>query len=89
MFGGTRTGPLGRAVEDVTAPGYDDWLAIEVKHRKQLPTWLKAALVQAETAAGPERLGLVVLHEHRQKYTECLVVLRLKDWLDYFHEEGY
>ena len=61
------------------------WLAVEVKHRKRLPAWLKDALTQARTGAG-ERLALAILHESGQRHADDLVVLRLGDFQDWFGE---
>jgi len=62
------------------------WLAVEVKHRKALPAWLKLALRQAVSAAGLNRLPIVVLHEHGQRHDEDIVCLTLKDFEDWFGE---
>jgi hypothetical protein len=62
-----------------------DWLAVEVKHRRRLPQWLKTALTQARCGAG-ERLPIVVLHEAGQRHSDDLVVLRLADFQDWFGE---
>ena len=76
---GRRQGATGRTGADVV----NDWLAVEVKHRKRLPQWLKDALTQARTGAG-ERLPLVVLHESGQRHADDLVLLRLRDFEDWF-----
>ena len=78
-LGGKRLGATGRAGADVV----NDWLAVEVKHRKRLPAWLRDALDQARTGAG-ERLPVVVLHEAGQRHADDLVVLRLADFEDWF-----
>ena len=78
---GQRMGVSGRATADVV----NGWLAVEVKHRKRLPAWLKAALEQARNGAG-ERLPIVVLHEAGQRHTNDLVLLRLADFQDWFGE---
>jgi hypothetical protein len=71
---GQRVGATGKATADVLT----DRLAVEVKHRKELPGWLKDALMQAVNAAG-ERTPLVVLHEAGQRHRDDLVVMRLQD----------
>ncbi|MBC7233107.1 MAG: hypothetical protein H5T68_07715 [Chloroflexi bacterium] len=78
-LGGRRVGCTGRA--DVTS----DWLSIEVKTRKRLPEWLRAALEQASLDAG-DKLALVVLHETGQRHDNDLVVLRLRDFEGWFGE---
>jgi precorrin-3B methylase len=54
-------------------------LAVEVKHRKELPAWLKEAMVQAEAAARDGKVPVVVLHEAGCRHEQDLVVLRLGD----------
>ena len=72
---GARRTPAGR-------PGEPDVrgrrLSVEVKHRKQLPRWLVAALEQAERAAGDGELAVCVLHERGMHYRDSLAVLRLR-----------
>ena len=58
-------------------------LAIEVKSRKRLPGWLEEALKRAETSARDRQLPVAVLHQDRRRYADCLVVLRLKDFVGY------
>ncbi|MCS7256455.1 MAG: hypothetical protein RMJ05_11840 [Thermomicrobium sp.] len=82
-LGGQRVPVSGRAGQpDVAHP----WLSIEVKHRRKLPQWLTTALEQAERAARPDQLPIVVLHQHGQRYRESLVVLRLADFEAWFGE---
>ncbi len=71
---GRRLGVTGGATPDVIT----DLLAVEVKHRKALPEWLKDALTQAERNAD-NRLPLVVLHEAGKRHADDLVLLRLQD----------
>jgi hypothetical protein len=76
---GKRQGAVGRKGPDVLTC----WLAVEVKHRKRLPAWLRDALDQARTGAG-ERLPVVVLHEAGQRHADDLVILRMADFEDWF-----
>ena len=78
---GKRQGATGRTGADVTT----SWLAVEVKHRRRLPQWLKDALAQARTGAG-ERLPIAILHESGRRHADDLVVLRLADFQDWFGE---
>lgn len=78
---GRRQGAVGRTGADVL----NDWLAVEVKHRRRLPAWLKDALTQARTGAG-DRLPIVVLHEAGQRHADDLVLVRLADFEDWFGE---
>jgi hypothetical protein len=83
--GGQRVPVTGRARGD--APDVvSDWLAVEVKHRRRLPAWLHEALQQAEASAGDGQLPLVVLHEHGQRHSRDVVVLRLADFVAWFGE---
>lgn len=61
-----------------------DWLSVEVKHRKALPSWLLDALGQARTNATPGKLPVAVLHQAGQRYDDALVVVRLSDFVDWF-----
>ena len=77
-LGGRRVPVTGRARGD--APDVEHpLLALEVKHRKELPQWLKEAMAQAEAAARDDKLPVVVLHEAGSRHSEDLVVLRLAD----------
>jgi len=83
---GRRQGAVGRRGPDVLS----DWLAVEVKHRRRLPQWLKTALTQARTGAG-ERLPIVVLHEAGLRHADDLVLMRLADfelWFAAVRPEG-
>jgi hypothetical protein len=81
LLGGRRT-PLSGAAggADVATA----WVACEVKHRKRLPVWLEAALVQAERSARPGQLAVAVLHEHGRRYRDSVLLMRLGDFLDWF-----
>ena len=79
-LGGQRIGCTGEATPDVVT----DWLAVEVKHRKQLPQWLKDALAQSKRNAGDGQLAIVVLHEHGRH--DSLVLLALSDFVQWFGE---
>lgn len=76
---GQRLGASGRATADVV----NDWLSVEVKHRKTLPEWLKAALDQAANGA-EGRLPIAILHESGQRHADDLVLIRLVDFEDWF-----
>jgi len=78
---GKRQGAVGRTGADVV----NDWLAVEVKHRRRLPQWLKDALTQARSGAG-DRLPIVVLHEAGQRHSDDLVLVRLADFQEWFGE---
>lgn len=78
---GKRLGATGKATADVV----NDWLSVEVKHRRVLPDWLKDALGQAANGA-EGRLPIVVLHESGQRHADDLVLMRLADFEDWFSE---
>lgn len=81
LVGGQRIPVSGRSGQpDVQHP----WLSIEVKHRKILPQWLIQAVGQAERAARPGQLPVAVLHQHGQRYSEALVLMRLRDFEAWF-----
>lgn len=73
---------LGQRVPDVET---DAW-SVEVKSRKRLPSWLLAAVDQARTNATPGKLALVVLHQLGRRHDNDLVVLRLRDFQEWFGE---
>jgi hypothetical protein len=81
LLGGRRT-PLSGAAggADVATA----WCVAEVKHRKRLPQWLEAALIQAERSARPGQLAVAVLHEHGRRYRDSVLLMRLGDFLDWF-----
>jgi hypothetical protein len=79
VFGGRRMGPGGDRA-DVRSR----WLCVEVKHRGVLPSWLKDAVAQALSYAGPAQLALAVLHEAGSRHRNDLVVLRLSDFEQWF-----
>lgn len=78
---GRRVGATGKATADVMS----DWLSAEVKHRRRLPEWLKAALGQAANGA-EGRLPIAILHESGQRHADDLVLMRLADFEDWFGE---
>ena len=80
ILGGDRVGCTGEASPDVVT----DWLAVEVKHRRALPAWLKAALAQAKANAPEGKLPVVILHEHGRH--DSLVLLSMRDFAEWFGE---
>lgn len=69
------------------ADGLGTWLVVEVKHRKALPVWLESGLRQAERMARPDRLPILVVHQHRKVFASSVVMLRLSDWLEWFGQD--
>jgi len=74
LLGGVRRGPTGR--DDSDCVGTEPF-AVEIKHRKAFPVWLKEAMAQSVENAKSSEIPIVVLHEHRQAYRDALVVVRL------------
>lgn len=87
-LGGVRSGVVAQwgnpGVPDVVS----DWLAVEVKSRRSLPWWLKDALAQARAGAGVEQLPIVVLHETNARHDDDMVMMRFKDFQDWFGDGG-
>lgn len=81
MLGGVRLPNNGHGQPDVLT----DDLAVQVKTRKTIPSWLHDAIDQAARDAPPERLPLVVLAEASQgRKTRRYLVIdleRLLEWL--------
>ena len=78
-FGGARAGPRGKEGSDIVGV---DGLAIEVKDRKRLATWLLAAMQQSVDAAAPNQIPIVILHQCGMRHAGDLVMLRLQDFDD-------
>lgn len=66
-----------------------EWLAIEVKHRKRLPQWLKEAIAQVKAASGLSQLPIVVLHEAGRCHGQALVVMTLGDFVEWFGQPNF
>src|SRR5687767_4529305 len=82
ILGGRRILVSGRARGD--RPDIEhDTLSVEVKSRKSLPAWLENAMQQAKAASKNGELPVAVLHQDGKRYTEALVVISLKDFVDY------
>lgn len=79
-LGGQRVPITGRArgsAPDIAHAVY----AIEVKHRRVLPTWIRTALAQAEASKrAPQRLAIAILHERCARHDDDLVVMSLRDF---------
>ncbi len=73
---------LGLQTPDVETTAF----SVEVKHRKALPAWLEAAMAQAETNATPGKLAIVVLHESGRRHENDLVLVRMRDFEEWFGE---
>lgn len=83
-LGGKRAGATGQANEDVVGV---EWLTIECKECQSLPAWLTEAVRQAVDYAAvklTETLPIVVLHEKGRHQGNDLVVMRMKDFVDWY-----
>ena len=79
-FGTTRVGARDDVQMDIDA----GWLSIEVKHRKKIAKFLKDAVAQAVRNAGVSQLPIVILHESGQRHDNDIVMVRLKDFQEWF-----
>lgn len=63
-----------------------DWLAPEVKSRKEIPDWLIKAIAQAETNAEKGKLPIVCLMEKGSKGVAGmhLAIIRLETFAEWF-----
>lgn len=82
ILGGKRVPIAGRRGADIA----HRWLAVEVKHRRALPQWLKRAVAQAKAVATEHQLPVAILHENRERHSSDLVVMALADFTDWFGE---
>jgi hypothetical protein len=55
-------------------------LAIECKHRKSLPAYLRDAIAQSQAAKRGDQLPIAILHESLSRHDDDLVVMRLSEF---------
>lgn len=55
-----------------------------MKCRAKLPNWLHSALAQATASADGGKLPLAVLHEASCRHDDDLVVVKMRDWIDWY-----
>ena len=65
-----------------------DWLQIEVKTRRKLPTWILGALQQAAQGCPGDRLPIVVLHQVGERHDRDVVLLTLSHFQEWFCGDG-
>ena len=58
--------------------------APEAKYRKKLPKWLEDMMVQAENQAHENQIPLVALTERYRKRDDAYVIIRFRDFLDWY-----
>ena len=86
MCGGERVPITGR--QRGSAPDIaHEWLSIEVKDRKSVPEWLKDAMRQAQASKRGEQLPIVILHEKGMRMTDCMVLVKWGDFLEWFGDD--
>jgi hypothetical protein len=87
LLGGERVPVTGRqrgSAPDVAHP----MLAIEVKHRAVLPSWIRDAMQQAKASARGQQLPIVVLHQSGDPFLHAWVVLELSDFSTWLEGNG-
>ena len=84
-FGTTRVGARDDVQMDIDA----GWLSIEVKHRKKIAKFLKDAVAQAVRNAGVSQLPIVILHESGQSHDNNIVMMRLKEFQEWFYDSEF
>jgi hypothetical protein len=82
LLGGRRVPVSSRARDDCPDVAHER-LSIEVKSRKRLPGWLEEAIRQAEASSKDGQVSVAILHQDGRRYADCLVVLRLKNFIGY------
>ena len=82
-FGGRRVPITGRIRG--SAPDVEHaWLAIECKFRKELPAWLHDAMDQAIKSVRGNMLPIVILHQNGKNHDDDFIVMRTKDFEEWF-----
>jgi hypothetical protein len=82
LLGGKRVPASGRTRGDAPDVLHNS-LSSEVKNRKKLPAWIEDAMKQAQASATNGQLLVAVLHQNGWRCTDCLVVLRLKGFINH------
>jgi len=79
IFGGVRQPRTGGKTVDILHP----WLALEIKHRTNMPEWFYSALEQIENSddAG-NKFRVVVWHKKRQPFLKGVIQMRVEDFLE-------
>lgn len=85
-LGGRRNPVPGRARGDLP-DGEHERYSVEIKHRKQLPGWVKEAVDQATQSARYEQIPIVVIHEHNKCGDDDLVCIPMRAWEQLFNEQ--
>lgn len=80
MFGGVRRWK-GEAGNDCVGTGH--W-SVECKHGKQVPKKLETYMLQAEGDCTEDCVPVVVMHPHGANILDSYVMLRLKDFREWY-----
>lgn len=83
MLGGERVPITGRQRGDAPDVRHE-WLSIEVKHRKDVPAWLKGAMAQAVASVRGNQLPVSIIHQHGKPHDGDLIVVRMADFKAWF-----
>jgi hypothetical protein len=59
-------------------------LGIEVKERKEVPSWLSDAVQQSVSNCQEDKLPIVILHQKGQRHDNDFVIMRLKDYCEWY-----
>lgn len=78
LLGGKRIPITGRARGE-TPDVEHELFSIEVKHRENLPLWLKDAYEQAVESVEEDKIPIVILHEKYMKYTDSFVLITIEN----------
>jgi hypothetical protein len=57
---------------------------VEMKHWKNMPYRVEAALMQAEKNSSPEKLPLAIIGQSNRRWQDSLVVMRLGEYIDHY-----
>lgn len=81
LFGGSRSGPVGKDGPDCKDTGM---FAVQVKHGKQIPKRIQAFMCQTIADSPEGMIPTLVMHAYGTSIDESLVVFRLKDFRGWY-----
>ena len=81
LFGGERSGPVGKDGPDCT--GTEPW-AIQVKHGKQIPKTIQKYMAQTVRDTLKGTLPTLLMHAYGAPIEDTLVVFRLGDFREWY-----
>jgi len=81
MFGGKRSGPVGKDGPDCECTGD---FAVQIKHGEQIPATIQKWMAQTERDAPKGSLPTLVMHAYGKSIGDSLVVFRLKDFREWY-----